>query len=87
MQCLLEIAPGAPIDDSGNQKPITIKGYIMKKKKSLVKNQKGQGVMEYVLITSLIGIFCLAAVKKIGKSLDTRLNSINKKIQKEVVIK
>ena len=51
------------------------------------KNQKGQGTMEYILITSLIGIFCLAAVKKIGKSMETRLNQINKKITKEIVIR
>ncbi|MFT6633563.1 MAG: hypothetical protein ACJAS4_003534, partial [Bacteriovoracaceae bacterium] len=30
----------------------------------LIKNQKGQGVMEYVILTGLVGIFCLAAVKK-----------------------
>ncbi len=59
----------------------------MKTMQQLAKNQKGQGVMEYVLITSLIGIFCLAAVKKIGKSMETRLNQINKKITKEIVIK
>ncbi len=59
----------------------------MKSLKKISKNQKGQGVMEYVLLTSLIGIFCLAAVKKIGKSLDTRLNQIDKKIKKEIVIK
>jgi Flp pilus assembly pilin Flp len=59
----------------------------MKSIEKLIQNQKGQGVMEYVLITSLIGIFCLAAVKKIGKALDTRLNNINKKITKEIIIR
>ena len=59
----------------------------MKFSQKIVSNQKGQGVMEYILITSLIGIFCLAAVKKIGKSLDTRLEQMNKKIVKEIVIK
>lgn len=50
------------------------------------KNQKGQAVMEYIMITALIGIFCLAAVKKMGKSLDTRLDQINKKITNEIKI-
>jgi len=59
----------------------------MKKKESLFKNQKGQGVMEYVILTGLVGIFCLGAVKKFGKSLDTRLNQIDKKIKTELVIK
>ncbi len=58
----------------------------MKKKNKIVKNQKGQGVMEYVILTGLIGIFCLAAVKKIGGSLETRLKNINKKIVNEVRI-
>jgi Flp pilus assembly pilin Flp len=53
----------------------------------LIKNQKGQGVMEYVILTGLVGIFCLAAVKKFGKSLDTRLGQIDSKIKKELIIK
>lgn len=51
-----------------------------------MKNQNGQAVMEYIMITALIGIFCLAAVKKMGKSLDTRLDQINKKITNEIKI-
>lgn len=51
------------------------------------KNQKGQSVMEYIILTGLIGIFCLATVKKFGKSLDTRLNQIDRKIKDELVIK
>lgn len=52
-----------------------------------MKNQKGQGVMEYIILTSLIGVFCLMAVKKIGGSLNTRLNQIDKKITSEIKIK
>ena len=56
------------------------------KNKIITKNQNGQAVMEYIMITALIGIFCLAAVKKMGKSLDTRLDQINKKITNEIKI-
>ncbi len=59
----------------------------MKVKLFFLKNHKGQGVMEYVILTGLIGIFCLAAVKRFGKSLDARLGQIDKKIKKELVIK
>lgn len=59
----------------------------MKQNKDLLKNQKGQAVMEYIILTALVGIFCLAAVKKIGKSMNTRLNQIDKKITKEIQIK
>lgn len=51
------------------------------------KNENGQGVMEYIILTSLVGIFCLMAVKKIGGSLNTRLNQIDKKITSEIKIK
>ena len=59
----------------------------MKLFRKKVKNQKGQGVMEYLILTGLIGIFCLAAVKKFGKSINTRINNMNDKIQKEIEIK
>ena len=59
----------------------------MNSKKNLYKNQKGQAVMEYIILTALVGIFCLAAVKKIGKSMNTRLNQIDKKITREIQIK
>lgn len=55
-------------------------------KTKILKNQNGQGVMEYIILTALVGIFCLAAVKKVGKSLNTRLNQINKQITKEIKI-
>lgn len=58
----------------------------MKKKNMLVKNDKGQGVMEYIILTGLVGIFCLAAVKKFGTSIETRIEQMNKKIVKEIEI-
>ncbi|MBD65816.1 MAG: hypothetical protein CME62_11455 [Halobacteriovoraceae bacterium] len=59
----------------------------MMNKKKILKNEKGQGVLEYIILTALIGIFCLATVKKFGKSLDTRMNQMDKKIKKELVIR
>ena len=59
----------------------------MKMLKKNLKNQKGQGVMEYVILTGLIGIFCLGAVKKFGTRLDKRLDQMSEKITNEVVIK
>lgn len=58
----------------------------MSKKIKLLKNNKGQGVMEYIILTGLIGIFCLAAVKKFGKSINTRINQMDRKIKTELVI-
>lgn len=53
----------------------------------LLKNQKGQGIMEYIILTGLVGIFCLVAVKQIGSSLKTRLNQMNSKIVEHIEIK
>ena len=52
-----------------------------------VRNQKGQSVMEYVILSGLVGIFCLVAVKKVGKTLNTRLDQMNREIQNEVIIR
>ena len=59
----------------------------MKINKNLFKNEKGQGVLEYIILTSMVGIFCLVAVKKFGNTLETRMNQMNKKIIKQIEIK
>lgn len=50
-------------------------------------NQKGQGMLEYIILTGLIGIFCLTAFKTLGKSLKTRIENINSKVTKEIRIR
>ncbi|MBP5296534.1 MAG: hypothetical protein J6Y94_04300 [Bacteriovoracaceae bacterium] len=50
------------------------------------RHQQGQGIMEYVIITALIGIFCLIAVQQFGKHLQTRLNQMNSKIVERIQI-
>ncbi len=55
--------------------------------KKLVKNQKGQGIMEYVIISSLIGICCLAAVKQFGEVVQKRINNMKSEIANEITLK
>jgi hypothetical protein len=50
----------------------------------LIKNQFGQGVMEYIIISSLVGVFCLVAVKQYGSVIQTRINSIRSEIVKNM---
>lgn len=45
-----------------------------------LKKQKGQGVMEYIIICSLVGVFCLVAVREFGNNLKTRIKVMDKKI-------
>jgi Flp pilus assembly pilin Flp len=55
-------------------------------KKRLLKDQKGQGVMEYVIISSLVGIVCIAAVKGFGDVVKTRVEHMKKEIVDNVSI-
>lgn len=59
----------------------------MKKMKLRKPNQKGQGVMEYVILTGLIGIFCLGMVKQFGGTLKKRIEQIDYRINHEVKIR
>lgn len=52
--------------------------------KKLLRNQKGQGVMEYVILSGLIGIFCLVAIKGLGRSLNGEIKKIKTKVEKIV---
>ena len=54
---------------------------------SLLKNQKGQGVMEYVIISSLVGIFCLVAVKEFGGVVKTRVHAMKEEIVKNIEVR
>lgn len=50
----------------------------------LVKNQKGQGIMEYVIISSLIGVICLVAVKDFGGVIKKRVEYMQKRVVNEI---
>jgi len=52
--------------------------------KKLLKNQKGQGVMEYVIISSLVGIVCIAAVKGFGEVVQKRVENMKSAIVKNI---
>lgn len=52
----------------------------------LIKNQKGQGIMEYVIISSLVGICCLVAVKQFGSVIQERINEMKEKVTKEIKV-
>lgn len=53
----------------------------------VLKNQKGQGVLEYVIISGLIGIFCLVAVGNFGKTIKNKIDQMDKKVSGRILIK
>lgn len=56
-------------------------------KKSLTKNQKGQGIMEYVILTSLVGVISLIAVKNFGDVVKKRVDNMRSQIVKEIKLR
>jgi hypothetical protein len=55
--------------------------------KKLLRNQKGQGIMEYVIISSLIGICCLVAVKSFGEKIQLRIANMQSQIVENIDLK
>jgi Flp pilus assembly pilin Flp len=49
-------------------------------KKRILVDQKGQGVMEYVIISSLVGIVCITAVKGFGDVIKKRIQDMEHSI-------
>lgn len=52
-----------------------------------MKSQKGQGVLEYIIISSLVGIFCLAAIGKYGDVLNNRVKNMTKTVSERIQLR
>jgi hypothetical protein len=46
----------------------------------------GQGILEYIIISGLVGVFCLVAMKQFGQILSSRTAVIKKKIVEEMPV-
>lgn len=55
--------------------------------KKFLKNQKGQGIMEYVIISSLVGICCLVAVKEFGDVVKKRIDNMKGAVTDELTLR
>lgn len=52
--------------------------------RGLLKNQKGQGIMEYVIVTSLIGILCIGVVKSFGSTVKDKVEKMENNINRNI---
>lgn len=59
----------------------------MKNQNKRSLNQKGQALMEYVIVSGLVGIFCLIAVKQFGEAIETRIKNMKKQITQNIELK
>ena len=50
--------------------------------RSFLRNEKGQGMVEYVLIIGLIALVVVAALTTVGTKLDSKYAEINKNVIK-----
>ncbi len=50
----------------------------------MLKNKKGQGMVEYILIIFLVVVVVIAAVKLFGTNVNTMFNKSNQKIEAEL---
>ena len=48
----------------------------------IIGNKKGQGTLEYIMISALIGVACLTVFSKFGKTLEEKVQMMNSKINK-----
>lgn len=55
--------------------------------KKFLKNQQGQGIMEYIILSSLIGIFCLVTMKQFGGVLRERIEHMKQEIVENIELK
>ena len=46
----------------------------------------GQAIMEYIIISALIGLLCLMSVKTLVKTLKTKTDHLEKKIRERIEI-
>ncbi len=56
-------------------------------KKKILRNNKGQGVMEYLIITSLIGIVSIVAVRQFGTTVRNKINDVKVRLNEEIQIR
>jgi len=54
--------------------------------KQLLKNQQGQALMEYVIVSGLVGIMCLVAVKQFGTVIKQRVGDMKEQIVENIDI-
>ncbi len=59
---------------------------FLKKLNQFTKNEKGQGVLEYAIISGLIGVFCLVAVGKFGKTVKNKIEQMDKRVSGKLII-
>lgn len=43
----------------------------------LYKNQKGQSIVEYVILVALVSLVCVGATKTLGRKINAKIKDVN----------
>ena len=54
---------------------------IRKSARSLVRDQRGAAITEYLIIVGLVALFCFAAYKAFGEKVDAKIKEQTGKIE------
>jgi len=52
----------------------------------LTRNQKGQGLVEYMILLALVVFVCVASARGLGSKISTRFKDMDKTIGKDLKI-
>jgi Flp pilus assembly pilin Flp len=55
--------------------------------KKFIRNQRGQGMIEYVIISSLVGICCLVAVRQFGEVIQKRIENMKAQLTENIQLR
>ena len=59
----------------------------LNRKSYLFTSEAGQGLMEYMILTGLIGILCLLTVRNFGDTIKSKMEQATSKINKSISIR
>ena len=51
-----------------------------------MKNEKGQGLLEYVILVALVGMVCVSSSKLLGKKINAKIKDIKEHIDSSIPV-
>lgn len=53
----------------------------------IYRNQKGQSIVEYVILVALVSLVCVSATKVLGSKINSKINEVRKKIDSGIDVR
>ena len=51
-----------------------------------MNNQKGQGLVEYIILMALVVLVCVSTTKLLGKKVNSKLKEVKEKIDEGITV-